>query len=167
MKAVPFISRTHAEDATPSLSLYHVIADWDWRIARLLSALVFFGASLVQIEWAHDSNVRAISFYYSIGAAACAVCSMVYWYLVRYEPDQWSIEQHKQRFHFQFVGCIVWIWTASVDIYAHLNDIIVMDGTSWQHHLIINGIVISFLVCECANEMVAVSRAMAYHEEGE
>lgn len=164
MKALPIISRTHAENATPSLSLYHIIAVWDWRIARLLSVLVFMGAAFVQIQWAHDSTVKAISFYYSIGAASCAICAFVYWNLVRYEPEQWNIEQHRHRFHFQFAGGVVWLWTASVDVYAHVNNIIVMDGTSWEHHVIINLIVFIFLACECGNEMLLLSRAMAYHE---
>ena len=167
MKLTAYISRTHAQDASPSLTFFHVVADWDWRIARLVSVLVFTGAAFVQIEWARESQVRAITFYYAIGAAACFVCAVAYWFLVRYEPEKWSVEQHLRRFHLQFAGCIVWVWTSFLDVYAHIAEIIVMDGTSWKHHLIINGIVIVFLICSCANEMVAVARSMAYHNEGE
>jgi hypothetical protein len=159
---------SHVQERTktkaPSLSLYHVLADWDWRIARLLSAFSFLGAAWTQFHWAENANVNAIAFYYRFASVACVVCAIVYWYLCAYDAETWNAASHKTRFSVQFVACLVWSWTMLLDGYSQSINAITTD---WQHHWEINAIVISFLAGACLNQLIATGRALAYNDLGE
>jgi hypothetical protein len=160
------ISRTHASDATPSISVYDVIANWDWRIVRLAFVALFVWAGIVQILWARESHLQSITFFYTMGAAASAVCSLLYWQLVRFRAEESNAEQHRYRLYVQIAGGAVWFWTAGIDVYVHVNEVIFINPTSWLHHLLINITILALLFCLCLNEIAAITRAEKSNQAG-
>jgi hypothetical protein len=164
MRLAAYISQTSAEATRPSLSVYHVIADWDWRIARLLSVFAYLAAAWTQFDWSHSALLQSIAFYYSLAAVACLVMAVVYFYLCAYEVQTWSVGEHRNRFTIQFLSCLLWAWTMFLDGYSQWIDAV---ATDWTHHWEINVIVMLFLGGSCLNELVATSRAMAYEDLGE
>lgn len=158
MKVLQHITR-HAADERESITALDVLINWDWRIVRLAFVVIFVWAGIVQVLWADESHLKSITFFYTVGAAASAVCSLLYWQLVRYDVTDSDVTEHRYRLYVQIAGIAVWLWTGCIDIYAHFNEIVYSNSVSWLHHVLINITIIVLLLCLCLNEIAAIVRA--------
>ncbi len=131
---------------------FNLVFRCDWRPIRFILSLVFIGAAIVQAEFAFSPQMPTlVSGVYVLASATSVIFTAFYLFISTNDEAAYNGSTLKKRSFIELGASLIWFLVAFIDWYAHEHDMITLDAVSWQHHLIINGIVLLTLGCAFFN----------------